>query len=42
MNPLQQHWNLVKDPNDYYHSSCSLYEKNDLKFKWLSDYREDF
>ena len=42
LNPLQSHWNLVTDPNDYLYSSCSFYERNDDKFKWLTDYREDF
>ena len=42
MNPLQTHWNLATDPNDYYHSSCSFYEQGDDKFRWLRDYREDF
>ena len=42
MNPLQTHWKLVSDPNDYHYSSCSFYEKEDLKFNWLTDYREDF
>ena len=30
-NPLQAHWNLVQDPNDYFYSSCSFYEKEDFK-----------
>ena len=42
LNPLQEHWNLVEDPNDYYFSSCSFYEKEDCKFNWLTDYRVDF
>ena len=41
-NPLQKHWNLVSDPNDYYYSSCSFYEKEEIRFTWLSDYRDDF
>jgi len=42
LNPLQVHWNLVTDPNDYFYSSCSFYEKNTTDFNWLTDYREDF
>ncbi len=42
LNPLQDHWNLVVDPNDYFYSSCSFYERNKSIFEWLTDYREDF
>lgn len=42
LNPLQKHWNLVSDPNDYLYSSCSFYEKNDGRYDWLCDYRADF
>ena len=42
LNPLQAHWNLVEDPNDYLYSSCTFYERNGGKFPWLTDYREDF
>ena len=42
LNPLQQHWNLVTDPNDYVFSSCSFYGRNDHRYSWLRDYREDF
>ncbi len=41
-NPLQAHWNLVTDPNDYYFSSCSFYEQGDMKFDWLTHYMEAF
>ena len=41
-NPLQEHWNLVNDPNDYYFSSCSFYELGDKKFDWLTHYMEYF
>jgi putative transposase len=40
LNPLQEHWNLVDDPNDYYFSSCSFYEHGDLTFSWLTHYRD--
>jgi putative transposase len=40
LNPLQKHWNLVDDPNNYLYSSCSFYEQNDKRFKWLTDYRD--
>lgn len=42
LNPLQPHWNLAQDPNDYFYSSCSFYERSDTKFPWLTDYRDDF
>jgi len=42
LNPLQAQWNLATDPNDYFYSSCSFYEKNTTGFNWLTDYREDF
>jgi putative transposase len=42
LNPLQEHWNLVSDPSDYFYSSCSFYERNASGFDWLTDYREDF
>lgn len=40
LNPLQAHWNLVTDPNDYPYSSCSFYEKDDNKFNWLTHYMD--
>ncbi|AYL98078.1 transposase [Mucilaginibacter celer] len=40
LNPLQPHWNLVSDPNDYYFSSCSFYEQEDKKFDWLTHYMD--
>lgn len=42
LNPLQSHWNLADDPNDYIYSSCSFYEQNDLRYEWLTHYREVF
>jgi putative transposase len=41
-NPLQSHWSLVDDPNDYAFSSCSFYEKEDNRFNWLTHYRDVF
>ena len=40
LNPLQSHWNLVNDPNDYLYSSCSFYERNDQRYPWLTHYME--
>lgn len=40
MNPLQEHWNLVSDPNDYLYSSCSFYEQGDLRYNWLTHYMD--
>jgi putative transposase len=39
-NPLQEHWKLVNDPNDYYFSSCSFYEQQDKRFSWLTHYMD--
>jgi putative transposase len=41
LNPLQEHWNLVTDPNDYLYSSCSFYEQQDNKFSWLTHYMDE-
>ncbi|MES2275745.1 MAG: transposase [Bacteroidota bacterium] len=40
LNPMQEHWNLVEDPNNYYFSSCSFYENEDKKFGWLTHYMD--
>jgi putative transposase len=40
LNPLQEHWNLVSDPNDYLYSSCSFYERDDKRFDWLTHYMD--
>ena len=40
LNPLQKHWNLVTDPNDYLYSSCSFYDKEDNRFDWLTHYMD--
>jgi putative transposase len=42
LNPLARHWNLVQDPNDYFYSSCSFYERNEKRFDFLKDLREEF
>ena len=39
-NPLQAHWSLVKDPNDYKYSSCSFYEQGNNRFDWLTHYMD--
>ena len=41
LNPLQEHWNLVSDPNDYLYSSCSFYEQQDNRFSWLTHYMDE-
>jgi putative transposase len=38
LNPMQEHWNLVADPNDYPYSSCSFYGLEDKRFNWLTHY----
>jgi len=40
LNPLQEHWKLVSDPNDYLYSSCSFYEKEELRYDWLTHYMD--
>ena len=40
LNPLQSHWNLVDDPNNYIYSSCSFYELEDNRFDWITHYRD--
>lgn len=40
LNPVQAHWNLVSDPNEYYYSSCAFYEREDMTFDWITDYRD--
>ncbi|MGN6180479.1 MAG: transposase [Mucilaginibacter sp.] len=42
LNPLQKHWNLVTDPNDYHFSSCSFYEQGETRFEWLTHYMDLF
>ncbi|HEY4196919.1 MAG TPA: transposase [Mucilaginibacter sp.] len=42
LNPLQEHWNLVSDPNDYLYSSCSFYELEDKRYNWLTHYMDVF
>ncbi|HEY8999944.1 MAG TPA: transposase [Mucilaginibacter sp.] len=41
LNPLQEHWNLVSDPNEYLYSSCSFYEQQDQRFSWLTHYMDE-
>jgi putative transposase len=40
LNPLQKHWNLVSDPNNYLYSSCAFYEQEDMRFNWLTHYMD--
>ena len=42
LNPLAAHWQLAKDPADYYYSSAAFYEKGILSFPFLRDLREEF
>ncbi|MGK7391058.1 MAG: transposase [Candidatus Cyclobacteriaceae bacterium M2_1C_046] len=42
LNPLQEHWNLVKSPEEYYFSSAAFYEADRNNFPFLTDYRERF
>jgi len=42
LNPMQEHWQLVTDPNDYFFSSCSFYERQDNRFSWLTHYMDEF
>ncbi|HYH13809.1 MAG TPA: transposase [Flavisolibacter sp.] len=40
-NPLASHWQLVKDPSEYYYSSAAFYENSVLNFPFLKDLREE-
>ena len=42
LNPLQDHWNLCKRPEEYPWSSAEFYEKGIDRFGFLKDYRERF
>jgi REP element-mobilizing transposase RayT len=37
-NPLQEHWNLTKEPEQYYYSSAFDYLNNFTRFKFLCHY----
>jgi len=41
-NPLQERWNLAKDPVDYRWSSATFYERGFDEFNMLTDYRDMF
>jgi putative transposase len=41
-NPLQEHWNLVKHPEDWKHSGAQFYEKGTQTPLMVTDYREFF
>lgn len=41
-NPLQEHWNLVKYPEDYYYSSARYYEDRSNSFGFLTHYLDRF
>lgn len=40
-NPLQEHWNLAKDPCDYKYSSAVYYELNKKNYPFLKDLWEE-
>lgn len=42
MNPLQEKWNLVTQPEEYKWSSAKFYETGVDEFGFLTDYRERF
>jgi putative transposase len=37
-NPLQEHWNLAKEPEQYYYSSAFDYSNNFSRFEFLNHY----
>jgi len=39
-NPLQEKWNLVKEPVDYFYSSARFYETGKSDFSFLYNYRD--
>ncbi len=40
LNPLQSHWDLCANIDDYLYSSIAFYESNYSKFSFITDYRE--
>jgi len=42
LNPLQEHWNLCKHPEDYHWSSASFYHSGKDEFDILTHYQERF
>lgn len=42
LNPLAKHWQLAAEPADYFYSSASFYEKDQVNFSFLKDLREMF
>ncbi len=41
-NPLQNHWNLALTPEEYHYSSAGFYFNGNLRFPFLSHYRDRF
>jgi putative transposase len=42
LNPLQEHWQLTKDPEDYFYSSASFYFTESKEFDFITHYKNDF
>ncbi len=42
LNPLQEHWNLAQNPEDYFWSSAKFYESGQDDFGFLTHYMEKF
>jgi len=41
-NPVQEHWQLTKDPCDYAYSTARFYEMGIKDFAFVKDLREEF
>ncbi len=41
-NPLQDHWQLAENPEDYYWSSSTYYQTGEDYFGFITDYRDRF
>lgn len=41
-NPVQEHWQLTKDPCDYAYSTARFYEMGIKNFTFIKDLREEF
>lgn len=41
-NPLQEHRQLMQNPEDYYYSSAAFYYSGDSDFDFLTHYKDDF
>ncbi|MCB9256795.1 MAG: hypothetical protein H6579_06680 [Chitinophagales bacterium] len=41
-NPIQEHWSLVEEPEDYLYSSASFYNREEVNILPLVHYKDVF